>query len=314
MDPLSDVIALLKPQSFITVGFDAGGDWAMRHDGQGNSIKCYSVISGGCLLAVEEQEPVSLQAGDCFVLPSGRPFVLASDLAVEPLHAPTVFGSARKGGVVTIGGGGGLYLVGSRFVMNGHHADLLLRTLPPVMHIEAADDQAALRWSMERMMGELRDERPGARLMAEHLSHMMLLGAMRTWLATGVRNEAGWFFALSDPRMATAIGAMHREPARDWTLAELAVAAGMSRSIFAQRFREKVGEAPIAYLTRWRMMLAADRLVSGRDPLAKTARDLGYGSENAFNTAFKRVMGCSPRRYARTEGERQDLPLTPEYA
>ena len=75
----------------------------------------------------------------------------------------------------------------------------------------------------------------------------------------------------------------------------------MSRSSFAERFRDKVGETPIAYLTRWRMMLAAERLVGGSEPLAQTAGAVGYDSENAFNTAFRRVMGCSPRRYARAE-------------
>ena len=109
----------------------------------------------------------------------------------------------------------------------------------------------------------------------------------------------GWFFALVDSGLSTAIGAMHADPARRWTLGELAAQAGMSRSIFAQRFRERVGETPIAYLTRWRMMLAGKRLATGRDPLARTARALGYESENAFNTAFKRVMGCSPRRWGR---------------
>ena len=94
---------------------------------------------------------------------------------------------------------------------------------------------------------------------------------------------------------------MHADPAHRWTLGELASQAGMSRSIFAQRFREKVGGTPIAYLTRWRMMLAGDRLATCREPLTQTARSFGYESENAFNTAFKRVMGCSARRYARLE-------------
>nr|WP_225737344.1 helix-turn-helix transcriptional regulator [Dyella acidiphila] len=94
---------------------------------------------------------------------------------------------------------------------------------------------------------------------------------------------------------------MHADPARRWTLHELATQAGMSRSIFAQRFRDKVGEAPIAYLTHWRMRLAAERLMTGEDTLAHIAQSFGYESENAFNTAFKRVMGCSPRRYARAE-------------
>ncbi len=108
-----------------------------------------------------------------------------------------------------------------------------------------------------------------------------------------------WFSALADPQVSAAIGAMHADPARRWTLDELAAEAGMSRSLFAQRFREKVGETPIAYLTRWRVILAGDRLVSTRDTLGGNGPCAGYESENAFNTAFKRVMDCSPRRYAR---------------
>ena len=94
---------------------------------------------------------------------------------------------------------------------------------------------------------------------------------------------------------------MHESPAYRWTLGDLAAQAGLSRSVFARRFREQVGETPIAYLTRWRMTLAAEQLTTGRRPLAQTAFSLGYASETAFNTAFKRVMGCSPRRYARSE-------------
>lgn len=87
-------------------------------------------------------------------------------------------------------------------------------------------------------------------------------------------------------------------PAHRWTLDALAGRAGMSRSVFAQQFREKVGETAIAYLTRWRMMLASERLATTESPLAQIARSLGYENEDAFNTAFKRLMGCSPRRYA----------------
>ena len=94
---------------------------------------------------------------------------------------------------------------------------------------------------------------------------------------------------------------MHAEPARRWTLDALASVAGMSRSIFAERFRKRVGETPIAYLTRWRMVVASDRLTRTGDTLGRTARALGYESENSFNTAFKRVMGVSPRRYAKGE-------------
>ena len=109
----------------------------------------------------------------------------------------------------------------------------------------------------------------------------------------------GLLYALADPRLGEAIKAMHGDPAHRWTLAELAARAGLSRSIFAQRFRERVGETPIGYLAQWRMMLAKDRLIHGRDTLGTIANDLGYESETAFNTAFRRVVGCTPRRYPR---------------
>jgi len=302
MDPLSDVLSLLKPQSSISAGFDAGGEWAVQFDDLAGRIKCYAVTGGACWLAVEgAADPVRLVAGDCFVLPSGRPFRLASDLALEPVLAGTVFSPARRGGIVTHNGGGGVFLVGSRFAVDGRHAETLLRTLPAIVHIEARSDQAALRWSIERMMEELREDKPGASLVAQHLAHMMLIQALRLHLLQRPEGRIGWFFALSDPQLSAAIGAMHADPAQRWTLRDLAERAGMSRSVFAQRFRERVGETPIEYLTRWRMMLAGDRLANTRDPLAQTAMSLGYESESAFSTAFKRVMGCSPRQYARGE-------------
>jgi AraC-like DNA-binding protein len=300
MDPLSDVLALLKPQSYVSAGFDAGGDWAIQFDDQNGRIKCYAVISGECWLAVEGvEEPVRLSAGESFVLPTGRPFRLASDLGLDPVLAETVFPPARAGGVVKHNGGGDFFLVGSRFAVSGRHAEVLLRTLPPIVHIRRETDQAALRWSVERMMEELREGQPGASLVAQHLAHMMLVQALRLHLAEGLKGRVGWFFALADRQIGKALGAMHADPSRRWTLQDLAERAGMSRSTFAQRFRETVGETPMEYLTRWRMLLAGDRLANSRDALAQTAISLGYESENAFSTAFKRVMGVSPRQYAR---------------
>jgi AraC-like DNA-binding protein len=301
MDPLSDVLSLLKPQSYVSAGFDAGGAWAIQFDDQSGRIKCYAVISGQCWLAVEGvSEPVQLSAGESFVLPSGRPFRLASDLSLEPVPAGTVFPPARAGGVVRHNGGGDFFLVGSRFAVSGRHAEVLLRTLPPIVHIRSEADQAALRWSVERMMDELREAKPGASLVAQHLAHMMLVQALRLHLAEGLQGRVGWFFALADNQISRAISAMHADPSHRWTLQELGQHAGMSRSAFAQRFRETVGETPMEYLTRWRMLVAGDRLINSRDALAETAFSVGYESESAFSTAFKRVMGVSPRQYGRS--------------
>src|ERR1700722_7646340 len=110
MDPLSDVLSLLKPRSYVSAGFDAGGDWAIQFRDQQNSIKCYAVVSGQCWLSVEGiRDAIRLKTGDCFVLPSGRPFRLASDLALTPAEAGPIFSPVRYGGGVSYNGGGGFF-------------------------------------------------------------------------------------------------------------------------------------------------------------------------------------------------------------
>jgi AraC-like DNA-binding protein len=300
MDPLSDVLSLLKPRNVMSAGFEAGGPWSIRFPDQQNTIKCGAVVSGACWLSVDGvADPVRLIAGDCFLLPSGRPFLLASDRTAAPVEAATVFSSARSGGVVSHNGGGDFLLVSSRFALSGDHADLLLRMLPPIVRIQEKPDQATLRWAVERMMEELRGRQPGGFLIVGHLAHMILLQALRLHLSDRSPRGVGWLFALADKRMSAAINAMHGDPAHRWTLQELAERSGMSRSNFAQTFKDMVGSSAMDYLTRWRMQLAADRLVNSADSLSIIALSLGYESESAFSTAFKRVMGASPRTYSR---------------
>ena len=299
MDPLSDVLALLQPRSYKSGGFDAGGNWSVRflqHEG----IKCYAVVSGTCWLAVEGvPEPVQLKPGDCFLLPSGRPFRLTSDMGLTPDDAMAIFAPARDGGIAVCNGGGDFFLVGGHFILTGNHANILLGALPPIVHIRKDSDRAALRWSLERMMQELRERQPGYFLVAQHLAQLMLVQALRLYLADGSRGGIGWLFALADKQMSKAINAMHHEPAHRWTLQALAELVGMSRSSFALKFKETVGTSPMDYLTGWRMLLAGDKVVNSGDPVSVIALSLGYESESAFSTAFKRVMGCSPRQYRR---------------
>jgi AraC-like DNA-binding protein len=300
MDPLSDVLSLLRPRNYMSAGFDAGGYWSIQFPDQQESIKCGAVVSGRCWLSVEGvAEPVLLEAGDSFLLPSGRPFRLASDLAVASVGAASVFASVREGGVVTHNGGGDCLLVSSRFALAGNYAGILLGVLPPIVHLRKEADQAVLRWPVERMMQELREPQPGGFLVVQHLAHMVLVQALRLHMAEGPSGGVGWLFALGDRQMGAAITAMHGDPAHRWTLQALAERAGMSRSTFALRFKEAVGKSPMEYLTRWRMLLAGDRLANSRDSISVIALAFGYESESAFSTAFKRVMGCSPRQYGR---------------
>ncbi|MEW7851026.1 AraC family transcriptional regulator, partial [Massilia aurea] len=202
---------------------------------------------------------------------------------------------------VTINAGGDVYGLGGFFEFDSRHTDLLMKVLPPVVHIREQSDRVALRSAIERIMQELRTPQPGGFLAAQHLAHLMLLQALRTILAKGPNGGTGWIYALGDKQLGAAMNALHGDPARKWTIQSLADIAAMSRSTFALRFRECVGESPIDYLTRWRMLLAADRLLTTRDAIAMIAPSLGYESESAFSTAFKRVMGCAPRDYVRQQ-------------
>ncbi len=303
MDPLSDVLSLLRPRSYMVGGFDAGAPWSIGF-GVRHGIKCYAVASGECWLSMDGvADPVRLGTGDCFLLPRGRPFRLASDLGLPAVDAGTIFPMRSAGGIAVFNGGGAFSAIGGHFALDGDHAGILLGMLPPVVHIRSEADRAAMRWSLERMKQELREPQPGSVLVAQHLAILMLVQALRLHLADA-QGGVGWLFALADKRMRAAITAMHDDPARRWTLQELAAQAGMSRSSFALRFRQTVGASPMDYLARWRMMLAGNRLASSSDPVSAIAASLGYESESAFSTTFKRLMHRPPRQWRRSRGER----------
>jgi AraC-like DNA-binding protein len=300
MDPLSEVLALMKPQSLSCGGFTMPGDMAIffpKHQG----VKCYAMLAGECWLAVEGvSEPVLLRAGDCFLLPRGMPFRLAGDLSLEPVHYATAWGRLSRNSTVPEVSEGARYIAGGFFAFTGSHAEMLLQSLPPIVHIRREADRTTMRWSLERMREELRDPQPGGSLIAQQLAYMMLIQALRLHLTDAASATRGWLSALTDKQMSLAIVSMHSDPGHSWTLESLAARVGMSRSVFALRFRETVGATPMEYLTRWRMLLAADRLRGSAEGLSAIAQSLGYESESAFGKAFRRVMGCSPRQYTRS--------------
>jgi AraC-like DNA-binding protein len=188
-------------------------------------------------------------------------------------------------------------VLGSHFALAGPQAEILLGMLPPIVHMRGETERETLRWAFERMRQELTELKPGGILVAQQLASMIFIQALRFHL--NENSGVGWLFALSDQRLGEAIKAIHREPSRRWTVGTLAAEAGMSRASFAARFRQLVGESPIEYLTKWRMLLAGRSLEHG-ESVGAIAHALGYESESAFRTAFKRVMGSTPRHHERS--------------
>lgn len=297
MDPLSELLSLLKPQSYASGGLALSQNMAISWpDHQG--IKCYSVVSGQCWLSVEGvADKRLLTAGDCYLLPPGPSFTLATSLSIEPVDFSIIVAEQRQANTADGGGPGGCFVVGGHFVLSGHHASMLLGALPLIVHIQKDADKAAVRRSIEQMAEEVLNPQPGSALIVQQMAYAMLIQALRLHLGDASRDKVGWLFALADRQLSAAISSMHSDPGRQWTLQILAEKIGMSRSSFAKHFKAKVGSAPMEYLTRWRMLLACERLKNTDDSVMRIANALGYESESAFGKAFKRVIGYSPRQH-----------------
>ena len=300
MDPLSDVLSLLKPRNYVTGALTAGEPWSLRFEAH-EGLKCYSVVRGECWLSMDGvEEPIPLRAGACVLLPHGRPFTIGSDLTTPSRNAWEFLSSVeRYNGVVSASPGDNFFLLGSYFALEGD-GRFLLDVLPPIVKVDNDVQRESMRWAVERLQREMRDPQPGGTLVAQQIAYTLLVEALRLHLTDEAHRGQGWLPALADKRMRAALSSMHQEPARAWTVQDLAHTVGMSRTAFAQTFKRFVGSAPMEYLTKWRMTLAANRVQDPAESIASLAPVLGYQSESAFSAAFKRHWGSSPRDYVRT--------------
>ncbi|WP_432033308.1 AraC family transcriptional regulator [Streptomyces antibioticus] len=297
MDPLEDVLTLLKTRSHLSASLVAGGRWAVVFDAP-QVLKFNAVRRGACRLKVDgDDEPIDLAEGDCYLLTRPRSFTLCSDLETAPSDGGALFARA-KNGIARAGQGDDVLLIGGSFSFATRAQELLLDNLPPVVHVPAGTPHAeAVQWALTAIDQELTHQPMASTLVAEHLAVVMLIHVLRLHLERAPDAVSGWLAGLADPVVAAALTSLHRDPARSWTVAELARAAAVSRSTLAARFKATVGQGPLEYLTRWRIELTARQLREGSAPLAAIAHSVGYGSESALSVAFKRVLGTNPGEY-----------------
>lgn len=304
MDPLSDIVMLMRPTGYGFRGLDAGGPWALAF-APSVGIRCFAVDEGSCLLRLPgAAAAIRLAAGDVVLVTSDCEFKLCSSEQAQPVDAVAFLSGVAPGRTAILNGGGECRGIGGFFAVAGSGIDRIFPVLPPVVHVSAATTRTALYASARKLMSELSEPRPGGALLASHLAQALVIEALRAHMAEG-RTGQGWLSALAVPTLNRALNAMHADVARRWTLAALADAAGMSRSSFAAHFERVTGETPIAYLTRWRMALAADRMARSGMTITDVALSVGYESDSAFGATFKRVMGYSPGQH------RQQAAATP---
>ena len=257
-----------------------------------------AVERGSCWLAVKgAHEPIYVETGHCYVIKRGHAYRHASDLSLKPINAATMWKPSSDGRVFH-GTVHDTELLGRQFNCDSLQFSILLDMLPPVIVIPSESDHASvIPWLLDRLMKELTVHSHGSVLVIDHLAHMLLIEILRAHLASGEDFHVGWLRGLADPKIAIVLNLMHRDPGCRWTLEDFTQATGMSRSSFLSLFKRRVGTGSLNYLLRWRMRLAAKRLLAGKESITTIALSLGYESESAFGNAFKRVTGRPPRRF-----------------
>jgi AraC-like DNA-binding protein len=299
-DPLGETLHLLRMRGVFYCRTEARGPWALEIPAIDDSLSFHVVTVGTCWLVVPGEQPLELRANDLALIPHGRGHVLASDPSVRPAGRVDQVPQRYLGehySVLTYGGSGRTTrLVCGVVTFEEPAARDLIRVLPRVIHVDATATHhpSWIHETIRLMAAELAELRPGGEAVTTRLADVLVIQAVRDWLEREPMASTGWLGALRDARIGGALAALHREPGRAWTLQALAREAGMSRSAFAARFSELVGEPPMTYVTRWRMQLAHERLAAGEATVTELAGGLGYHSPAAFTRAFTRVMGTTP--------------------
>jgi AraC-like DNA-binding protein len=285
----SNAAALCRTRTSAPWGMDIA-----THDG----VMFHYVVSGECFLRGTAIPTLKMEAGDLVLVPRGLDHQLLSALDVKPEQLEEFL--HRESRPVT---GGiestllcGVYLSGVRLM----HP--ILTTMPPAIHFHRAvvETNASLAATIRLLVAESESPGTGSDTLIQHLFDSLFIFIARAWAETVSSELPGWSAALRDPNISRALSQIHAAPGRDWTVQLLAQEVGMSRAVFARHFTQKVGEAPLAYLTRWRMLLAAKLMLSTETNMAQISEHVGYESEFAFSRAFKRHFGVAPAGYRRT--------------
>jgi AraC-like DNA-binding protein len=294
-DQLSEVFDLVEIRGLVSGGFAVRGSWVARAPVD-DPLKLTAMVSGRARLATDGVDgPIELEPGDVAIV-NGRSWVEleggAGDgprIEITPeQNFSRLVGADRESDDVVIGIAVDLNPAG--------HA-LLLQALPPVGHVRASAAEASnLRGTLARLFDEVSGNRMGSAFAIRQYGQLLLLEVLRAYVDQ-TELPPGWLRLLTDERLRPALTLMHAEPGKAWGLEELARAAAMSRTSFAERFRTVAGMPPLTYLSRWRMMLAQRALRDGDEAVGSLAFELGYSSESAFSNAFKREVGESPLRY-----------------
>lgn len=297
IDPLAEMVSLLQPQAAFSKRARANGRWRVQRSETGQPFYCL-VLEGRSQLKMKGHAPITLEQGDFVLIPAAWEFCMTS--AEPPADdAPETTPQMLAPGEFWIGDQqqpADVQTLIGYCQFGAPDAGLIVSLLPQFIHVRG---ESRLTTLVELVMDECRAQRPARHVVLERLLELLLIEALRSM---PICNACpGVMGGLADERLAAAIRAIHANPAHNWTVAELAKAAALSRSSFFVRFREAVGVAPMVYLLTWRMALAKNLLRGKSMAVAEVAERVGYRSASAFSVAFSRYVGQPPAWFAAEE-------------
>ena len=301
--PLDDVLELLRVRGTMMANVRARGAWGISLPPVPRAT-LHAVTAGACWVRVKGQPPREQLPGDVVILPTGMAHILASASA-GPTRTWTkvVAGQARNPAHECVfegpGGGSSTHVICAGLTYDHAVAQPLLSLMPPVLFLSGQDmpDGSPVQATLRVLRHELAARTSGSATVIDRLVDVLFVHVIRAWLGTEDCTGASWLQALRDPIIGRALSVLHADPAAPWTIESLAREVSLSRATLTRRFSKLVGEAPLSYLTRWRMELAARHLRETSDAVSTIARRVGYTSEFAFSRAFTRMRGLPPGRY-----------------
>ena len=315
MDALSEILSGIRLSGSAFFDAELTAPWSVQTPtgaeiakrlapGAARIIPYHLIVEGACSLRLGDGPPLSVEAREVICFPHGDVHQLASSADLE-LTMPTeaIIAMTRADEVVPVTHGGGgrtTRFVCGFFACASALSDRIVTPLPRVLKFRVGDDSPAMLLPStvrEARSGGERGARPGTHAMLCKLSELLFVEAVRSYVDTLDDSAGGWLVALKDRHVSAALALMHGQPARPWTLEMLAERIGASRSMLGERFARLMGQAPMQYLSQWRLHLAADALASSDSATKRIASDAGFGSTAAFSRAFKREFGVPPARW-----------------
>lgn len=309
MDVLDDLLAGTRARGGVFNLTIMDPPWALQIVDEA-PLALATLVRGSAWIVRAGCEPLRMNQGDVAVLCGPDPYVVGDvpdtepQLRIhpggicEPLPGAPIDYSARLG-VRTYGARpeGEAMTISGTYQLEGDVSRRLLAALPPALVVPAADVAGHV---MDMVLGEIQRDEPGQQSVLDRWLDLALITTLRAWFARPESHAPGWYQAQSDPVVGLALRLLHEDPAHPWSVVELANRTGVSRASLARRFSGLVGEAPMAYLTGWRITLAADLLRETTDTVESIARRVGYANAFALSVAFKRVRGTSPTAHRRS--------------